>query len=180
MTSIENFLDNVDWIFWFVNAFKSKNIWVIKISHHSKFINETFLSVFSGKCVLFWKSFDCKFFEVGQSFNFINRSEISFSEFSYWFEKFVEASLVDKFWKVECPTFNDRQVSGVETIEFSVWNEKLKSDFLWMYIFLNKTKFYLFNIQSFEFQVKVYLSDVDFLWLVWLAAFGNDMILSHC
>jgi hypothetical protein len=79
---------------------------MIQASEDSEFIHETFLSIFSSKCVLLGECFDRESFDIGDSFDFVNGCEVAFSEFFNGFEELMEALLIDLFGEVEDPEFN--------------------------------------------------------------------------
>lgn len=74
-----------------------------KAAHNRKFIHKALFSIFCGKCILFGKGLDSKFFRICKSFNLINRGEISFSKFLNRFEHFVKPFLVDEFRQMNNP-----------------------------------------------------------------------------
>lgn len=91
---------------------------MVQTSQNCKFVHQTFLAVFGCEGVLFGEGLDSESLEICDSFDFINRSKISFPEFFDGLEKLMETFLIDLFRKVEDPEFKSGGVSRVETVEF--------------------------------------------------------------
>ncbi len=152
---------------------------MIEAPHNCKFIDQALFSILGSKGVLFWKSLDCKMFQICNSFDFIDRCEISFSKFSDWLEKFMKSFLIDAFWEVKYPDLDDCDVRRIKTVELIVGSWELDSNFFRMNIFLNKKIKYLLEIDSFELEIKVNLCSEHFLWLVCWSTACNDVILGQ-
>ena len=111
-----------------------------KLSHDVKFVDETLFTVFTIEAALLREGFNSEFSFIGESFYFINRSKISFTEFFERFEHFMEAFSIDLFGKAEDPAFNDVKVWRVEAKGFDLIVEQSDTDFCGEDIVLNSKK----------------------------------------
>ena len=121
LSSSQKVKDNIDWVVWLVDSFKSEKIIVTikaKLSHDGELIDETFFSIFSIEATLLWKGFNCKLSMISNSLNLINWGKVTFSQFFERFEHFMESLSINFFGEAQYPRLDDMEKGRVEAKAF--------------------------------------------------------------